>query len=194
MRISACAQKPRRRCSDASTGVCSGVNACDSSPCQNGGTCISTGDATSSTFFCSCVAGYSGDTCGTEETQKSYSTFNMTTTQPCAVLTATEAISYEFREGVKADIISSLSSLAGGAPVAKQVVIQALRCDEAGVNTIVDYEIRQENYVVSGNLRTSHRRSVSRARCCTANTRYCSRPCSPFPTSSQCSSTAWVHG
>ena len=37
---------------------------CDLSPCQNSGTCRESGD----TFTCDCAPGYTGDTCGHEET------------------------------------------------------------------------------------------------------------------------------
>ena len=41
--------------------VCSDINECSSSPCQNGGACI---DAVNS-YLCSCVDGYDGDNCET---------------------------------------------------------------------------------------------------------------------------------
>lgn len=39
------------------------INYCDSSPCANGGTCISAGPGQG--FVCSCAAGWTGLTCQT---------------------------------------------------------------------------------------------------------------------------------
>ena len=36
-----------------------GSNACNSSPCQNGGTCRNSGDG----FYCDCQPGFAGDFC-----------------------------------------------------------------------------------------------------------------------------------
>ena len=76
----------------------------------------------------------------------SYTTFNMTTTQQCSVLMSAPAISYEFVEGIKADIIASLSGQANP-PASAQVVAQPVRCDAAGDKAIrlVFHGTREEN-------------------------------------------------